>query len=194
MAIVEPGKGRAVIEHDGSELRITIPAPQQAFGILFVSLWLILWTVGEYFAAREFWTGQFFQKPEAFLPIWFAGWTLGGAFMIYTLLWQLAGKEIIEINSTSLKQTKQLLLLSRSREYAVANIANVRLAPPEPKYVRGKYYIQSQSFNAGAIAFDYGRDTCRLAQGLDEAEVEHVIGEMRKRVKSLSPERELEAS
>ncbi|WP_119270678.1 hypothetical protein [Taklimakanibacter deserti] len=186
MAIVEPGKGRAVIEHDGTGLRITIPAATQAFGVIFMGLWLTLWAVGELAAARQLWNDGLLQNPKAGLIIWFVAWTLGGGWMIYALLWQLVGKEVIELNSTSLKQVKQISLLSRSREYAVAKITNIRLAPPAPKYIRGKYVIQTQSFEAGAIAFDYGHSTCHLGQGLDEADARHVISEMRKRVTSLS--------
>jgi hypothetical protein len=189
MAIVKPGKGRAVIENDGARLRITFPAPAQDGGIILMCVWLTGWAVGEFLVARKFLSGEVFLESSRddllFLIAWFAGWTVIGAFLSYTLLWQLFGKEIIELNSTLLKQLKQLFFFSRNKEYALANITNVRLAPPEPKYIRGKYVIASQSFASGAIAFDYGRTTYRLGQGADEAEARYVIEELNKRVKSL---------
>lgn len=194
MAIVEPGKGRAVIERSGMGLRITIPAPTQAFGLVFMSLWLVAWVVGEAFAIGKVASGEFYQNPETGLIIWFVVWTLGGGWIIYTLLWQLAGKEIIELNSTTLKQIRRVLLFNRSREFAVAKMANIRLAPPAPKYSNGKYMIQNPGFGSGAIAFDYGRDTQQLGQGLEEADARHVINEMRECVKSLSPGQEPVAS
>jgi hypothetical protein len=203
MAIVEPGKGRAVIEHHGASVRITIPAATQAFGVIFLGLWLTFWAATEVAEARQLLNGQFFLDAgtgHSFSRlIWFAAWTLAGVWFIYALLWQLIGKEIIELDATSLKQIKQILLFKRSREYAIANIANVRLAPPEPKFSHGRYVIQILSFRAGAIAFDYGRSTHRLGQGLDEADARHVIDEICKHATSLSAngsdsKQELEAS
>lgn len=189
MAIVEPGKGRAVIEHGGSGLRITIPAAMQTFGVIFMLMWLSLWVVGEIAVIRHLFGGQPLRDASGnnslSLVVWFAGWTLGGAFVIYSLLWQLAGKEIIELNSTMLRQHKRIFFFSRSKDFAVAAITNMRLAPPQPKYIRGRYVISNLSFQAGAISFDYGRTTHRLGQGLDEAEAVYVIREMCKRVKSL---------
>jgi hypothetical protein len=189
MAIVELSKGRAIVERDGETLRVTFPAPAQGGGIVLMCVWLTGWAVGEFLVGRQFLSGEAFQESSGhdlkrllFLIAWFAGWTVVGAVLIYTLIWQLFGKEVIELKSTSLKHLKQVLFFSRNREYALANIANVRLAPPEPKYIRGKYVIATQSFASGAIAFDYGRTTHRLAQGLDEAEAQYVIGELRKRI------------
>jgi hypothetical protein len=189
MAIVEPGKGRAVIEESGAGLRITIPVATQAFGAAFISLWLVGWAFGENMAIRFLFADLSAQNLKAggslFLLAWLAAWTLGGGWAIYTLLWQIAGKEIIELTSISLRQRKQIPLFSRSREYAVANIENIRLAPPQPQFYRGRYVLSGLSFKDGSISFDYGRDTHQLASGLDEADAKYVIGEMCKRVKSL---------
>ncbi|WP_119270679.1 hypothetical protein [Taklimakanibacter deserti] len=189
MTVVEPGKGRAIIEQNGAGLRITIPAVTQAFGVIFISLWLIGWAFGEVMVSRQLFGSQSVQNSSQggslFMLVWLAAWTLGGGWAIYTLLWQLAGKEIIELTTTSLRQRKQIPLFSRSKEYALANIANLRVAPPRPRFYQGQYMIQGLSFKDGAISFDYGRDTHHLASGLDEADAKYVIGEMCKRVKSL---------
>ena len=186
MAIVEPGKGRAIIEQVGSGLRIIIPARMQVFAVLFLPLWLVGWAFGEVTVARQlFGSGLPANGGSLFLTVWLTGWTLGGAWALYVLLWQLAGKEIIELTSTSLRQRKQISIFSRSREYAVATIKNMRLAPPTPVFYQGQYVMQGLTFKEGTIAFDYGRDTHHLGAGLDEADADYVIGEMRKRVKSL---------
>lgn len=190
MAIVEPGKGRAILEQNGAGLLITIPAAVQAFGTIFLAIWLIGWAVGEIMVSRQLLSGELSHDPSGggalFSIVWLAGWTLGGGWALYCLLWQLAGKEIIELTSTTLRQRKQTPLFSRSREYAIANMSNLRVAPPQPQYYQGKYIISGPGFKGGAISFDYGRDTYHLASGLDEADAKYVIGEMEKRVKSLS--------
>jgi hypothetical protein len=187
MAIVEPGKGRAVIEANGAGLRITIPAKAQAFVTFFLPFWLVAWAVGEVMVSRQLLTNPNFGAGGSIFAIaWLGAWTVGGAWAAAYLLWNIAGREIIELNSMILKRRKQIPIFSRSKEYAIANIANLRLAPASPQSLW--YNQQNMSFlgfKEGTISFDYGRDTHYLASGLDEADAKYVIREMCKRVKSL---------
>lgn len=190
MVIVEPGKGRALIEPNGTGLRITIPVKAHLYATLFMAVWLVGWAVGEVMVASQLLYGVPGRDTPAagslFMIVWLAGWTLGGAWAAGTLMWNIAGKEVIELSSTTLKRRKQIPVFSRSKEYAVASIANLRLAPPLPSFLW--YQQQSMSllsFKDGTISFDYGRDTCHLGSGLEEADAKYVIGEMCKRVKSL---------
>lgn len=190
MAVVQPGKGRAVIENNGVGLRITIPAAMQLFPTAFMGFWLIGWAVGEVMVSYQLLQGRPNTDPSEagslFLIAWLGAWTLGGAWAFSMFLWNIAGKEIIELTSTTLKRRKQIPIFSRSKEYAVASITNLRSAPPPPSYW---WYNQQNlsllTFGDGTISFDYGRSTYHLASGLDEADAKHVIGEMCKRVKSL---------
>jgi len=98
----------------------------------------------------------------------------------------VSGKEIIELNARTLKRIKQIRILSRSKEYRVASIANLRLTSVIPSsWNDDNESLPSMTFSDGAISFDYGRSTCRLGSDLDEADAKYVIGEMRKRVTSL---------
>lgn len=189
MAIVEPGKGRAFIEQNGSGLRITIPAKAQLFTTLFLPFWLIGWAIGEVMVSRQLLLGQTGEGKEGalFMMAWLGAWTMGGAWAATVLLWNIAGKEIIDLSSTTLKRRKQIPIFGRSREYSVASITNLR---PTPGLSPSWYYRQNMSFlsfSDGTISFDYGRDTCQLGTGLDEADANYVIGEMCKKVKSLCP-------
>ena len=190
MTFVKPGQGRAIIEENGTGLRITIPAATQAFAAIFMAIWLMGWAWGEVTVFQ-----QLFGSPSArgssqggsaFLLVWLTLWTLGGGWAVYALVWQLTGKEIIELTSTSLRQRKQIPVFSRSREYAVANIVNLRVAPPQSSFYQGEHVISGMSFKDGSISFDYGRDTHHLASGLDEADAKYVIDTMCRRVKSLA--------
>lgn len=190
MAVIEPGKGRAIIEHDGANLRITIPAVNSLSGTAFIGLWLIGWAFGE-FAVLYF---MFIKPPEEpqpaftliFLIVWLAMWTMGGVWALITFLWAIAGKEVIELSSTTLRHRKQIPIFSRSRDYAVASIANLRLASLAPALADDQHNMGTAlNFKDGAIAFDYGRATHHLGADLDEADAKYVIGEMCKRVKSL---------
>lgn len=187
MTVVEPGKGRAIIENSGMGLRITIPAAPSFQGTTWLVLSLFAWAGGEVFVLWHL----FDESPDPhfgnfFMVIWLALWTLGGIRMIDGLLWNLAGEEVIDLSSTALKRRKRLPVFRRSREYAVANISGLRPATltdqPSPSK---RQNMSSLSFKDGTIAFDYGRDTHLLATGLDEADARYVIAEMCRRVKSL---------
>lgn len=187
MAIVEPGKGRAIIEHMGAALRITIPARTRLFTTVIAILFLPFWIFGLIAVIYKI-VSEPLSGGTAFLAFWLTGWTLGGLWSLSGLLWNLAGKEVIDLDAAILKRRKQIPFFSRSKEYAVANIAALRLAAPR---VYSYYFHQDMSFlhfdDSGTIEFDYGRDTHRLGMGLDQAEANHVIREMRKNVTSLRP-------
>ena len=124
MAIVEPGKGRAVIEQNGTGLRITIPAKPQVFVTLFLAFWLIGWAVGEVIVSYQLLS----DRPlggggSIFMMAWLGAWTVGGAWAASTFLWNIGGNEVIELNSTTLKRRKQIPVFSRSKEFAVASMA-----------------------------------------------------------------------
>jgi hypothetical protein len=195
MARVEPGTGRAYIEPDGTGLRITIPAKPQLFGTAFLGLWMIGWAFGEISVGYQLFYGSpesQFPAPGSFAMLgWLAFWTLGGGWCLATLLWNVAGKEIIELNQTTLRRIKQIPIFRRSKEYKVASIANLRLTPVIPSsWYDDRESLPSITFSDCAITFDYGRSTYRLGSDLDEADARYVIGEMRKRVKSLAATRD----
>ncbi|MFZ5673445.1 MAG: hypothetical protein ACOZAM_10835 [Pseudomonadota bacterium] len=53
MAIIEPGRGVAVIERDGSGLRISIPATIELSSVLLMAAFLTFWAAGEVAAFRH---------------------------------------------------------------------------------------------------------------------------------------------
>lgn len=189
MAIVEPGKGRAVIEQDGTGLRITIPASMHIGTTTVLTLWLIFWAAGEIVIARTLFQG-FAEGPSAaqmlFMIIWPAVWTLMGAWSAGLLLWNVIGKEITELNPTMLKHRKQISIFNRSREYNVANIVHLRptLSLPSSFWFY-RLTLALLTFKDGAISFEYGHDTRYLASGLEEADAKYVIEHMCRQVKSL---------
>jgi hypothetical protein len=135
MAIVEPSQGRAIVETYGNDLRITIPAATQPAGVAILGMWLTFWVFGGVMIAGDSLNGRS-HEGTPFTIAWFAIWTLASAWVIYVLLWQVVGKEIIELTSSSLRQRKHVAIFSRSKEYAVANVRNLRLAPRRQNSIR----------------------------------------------------------
>lgn len=188
MELIEPDLGRALVEDDGAGLRITIRPKPQLFGTAFLGLWMIGWGFGEISVGYQLFYGlpeSRFPAPASFFVLaWLALWTLGGAWCFATFLWNVAGREIIELSQTKLTRRKQTPLFRRSRQYKVASMANLRVT--SPSWNDDNESLSSMTFSDGAISFDYGRSTHRLASDLDEADAKYVIGEMCKRVKLLA--------
>jgi hypothetical protein len=199
MALVVPNKDRVTVEDCGANLRITMyvaapPVVPTTLGISLVFLLfaeisglIALWNGG----LRE---GEHFQLPwmtEAIssgadftylMLSWLAFGAAMSALLASLFMWTFAGKEIIELNSRTLKHIRKIPVFSHSREYSVANIARLRLVP-FPWNTAQKFLF----FGLGeeAIAFDYGPRIHRLGVSLDEANAHYVLQKMRERVTSL---------
>jgi hypothetical protein len=154
MATDESGRGKTTVERDGSGLRITVFAAVEMGSIVLLGVFLVFWAIGEVAAFLRLLAGD---DNMMGLLFWVAMWTVGGLVAAYVVLWQLTGKEIIELDAVRLTRRKLLLGLGPSREYKVADISDLRPAPY----------------------------TYFLGSGLDEGESRYVIEEMCRRVKSL---------
>jgi hypothetical protein len=190
MAVIEPGKGRAIIERGGAVLRITIPAELKLLRLLFVVYWLFVWVSssgvgvsGVDFGARVRLGSMGGIHPFALILI--TAWLFAVGWGLYALLWILVGKEIIELSSTTLKYRLQMAFFSYGRKYAVADVTNLRLTPLSLLDLCNPRFPSLSHWGRCAISLDCGRSTRRLSIALDEADAKYVIGEMCKQVKSL---------
>ncbi len=86
---------RSTIEPSEGGYIVRIPIRRQVFAMLFLPVWLVGWSFGEVFAARQVLGSALPLAGNAFLLVWLAGWTLGGAFAWSTFLWQVAGREAL---------------------------------------------------------------------------------------------------
>ncbi|HEX9062206.1 MAG TPA: hypothetical protein VF941_18680 [Clostridia bacterium] len=176
MSLVSPNNGRAVIDDNGFETRITIPSKKRIFIVLFMCAWLGGWFMGEssvisiLFRAK---TGG----ADAFLLFWLCGWTLGGIFVIYNILWNIAGKEIITCTPDLLKIENKVFGIGISKEYLPLEVKSFRVDIEE--CWQSTFGTRNRSrfggFRGGNIVFDYGMKTIRFARDVDEAEANHLI-------------------
>ncbi len=108
---------------------------------------------------------------------WLGGWTLGGAFAFYVLLWQLTGKEKIAVTNESISVSRAVLGFAIPKIYAADHLKDLRVAPGTP-HTYGRSWSRSTSFwgiGPGMVAFDYGSRTFHFGAGLDEAEAKEII-------------------
>ncbi len=163
--------------------QVDIPARRNWLLILFLGAWLGGWVFGEADVSKQLLNSPS-HEPMAFMAFWIVGWTIGGALAITALLWQLAGHEVIDIDSSRLKYRVQALGIGRTRSYAVADVKELRSVT----YERGPGFNQRSLIppifgsGYGPVAFDYGARTFRFGPSLDDAEAKMLVAELAPRL------------
>jgi len=180
---IKPFSARHTTDDLGDTLRINIPSQKQWFLILFMGFWLIGWAFGEVSALGMFFGGQGFGGPGLFMIAWLGGWTIGGAWAIYILAWQLFGKEVIEITNQAIITKRVVFGLGFPNEYSFEYIkvlrvsVNVNTNDMFGWSRAGRLY----GLSGGLIAFDYGSKTINFGSGIDEAEAKQILTEITQR-------------
>lgn len=193
MAYEKPGNPRYSVERTPTGMIFSIPAKKNWFIILFLGFWLMGWAMGEITVLGilgagifEFMQGGMDDIVEkgagafggAFLIVWLAGWTVGGAFAIYTWLWQVSGVEQIIISGDSLKIEKKIPVWTRGKNYLIYNISSLRIASSSASMLRKPSGMEFRGISGGLLAFDYGAKTVNFGMGIDEAEAKMILREM----------------
>lgn len=203
MPVVYPNYDRAIIEEDGDSLRITIPVAKLLFATVFLVTWLIAWAAIVAFGIRALFRGkpiegEHFGLPWAteetttdftfFMLQWNGIMAIVYICFILGALWYFAGKEIIEIDSRTLRRIRQIPLFRHTEQYSMADVANLRLSSDIwlPSWLPAQR-VPFMTFRGGRIAFDCGGSTHRLGLELSDADTERVIDAMRRHTKSHGP-------
>ncbi|MFP8779426.1 hypothetical protein [Hydrogenophaga sp. RWCD_12] len=153
--------------------------------LLFYMAWSVGWALGEAAAIR-----MLSGSPggvQLFIVAWLIGWTLGGLSVASTILWQLAGKEIVDIGPTSLVYRIEAAGMGWTRSYRLADVRDLRVVPRQgsafsnpPAWTTPLFPLFSSK--DGWLAFDYGARTIRLGTGLDEAEAKSLAAQLKEKL------------
>lgn len=180
--VVEPSLPRFELEPTPAGLRIAIPARRNVFVMLFFCVWLCFW----WFAERQVLAqlkDPAHHSPNLFLVVWLAGWTAGGVWVAVSLLWQIAGREIITLESGLLTQRVEVFGIGRNRTYDASRISRLRAVDSTLESVAQpqRWTPPLWTNSIGPIAFDYGASTVRMGRALSAAEAQQVIGKLNER-------------
>jgi hypothetical protein len=169
------GKERFVIDRSGPVETIRIKARRQVFVLLFLPVWLTLWTVGGLTAMS-----QLAHEFSLFLCLWLCGWALGWVFAASTLAWMLTGAETVRVVGGDLELGFQIGPWARRKLYQGAQIKDLKASPANPmsNFQLSGPFARHMQF--GAVQFNYGARTIRMAAGLDEAEGKLIVERLRK--------------
>ena len=103
-------------------------------------------------------------------------WLLLGYIGIRNVLWQLTGKEFIEVNQKTMVVTRQLLRWQSRRQYQVKDISDLRSNFPKHFSVGWfRSFYSKLRGNYGKIAFEYQEKTYRIGQYIKRRDVEKVL-------------------
>lgn len=175
----EPVPGmRSTIEPSEGGWLVQIPVRRAIFQMLFLPVWLAGWCFGEVFAVRQVFASSLPIAANGFLLVWLVGWTIGGAVAWTTFLWQLAGREELRFGQGRLTIAWTIFGLGRTRSFDLAATGNWRAVDP-PGLARNTTRGVLGFGAAGTLAFDYGSETVRCGQGIDEAESAMLIDRLR---------------
>jgi len=181
---LDPALPRFQIEQTINGTQITIAAQRNLLVLAFLSVWLCGWLFGEITVASQLINADSATGPDLFNLIWLIGWTLGGAFALTTVLWQLCGKESVTISSDALLYRVHLLGIGRNRSYAMNHINGLRAVAYETSIFSNQAAMKPPFIGAttGPIAFDYGAQTMRILPSMNEGEARILIGKLKERI------------
>ena len=178
--IEKPSAGRAKIQNNFNGLQIEIPVKKNWFVIIFATVWMGGWVMGEVFALSTLLSSDSPTGVDLFLLVWVTGWTIGGAFVLYMIAWILMGKEKIELHNGILSLERSVHGIGRKKKYDIQSIKSLALNPqPEYSGWGGRRNRNTFGLTGGTLKFDYGMKTVKFAGNIDEAEAKVLLEKLK---------------
>lgn len=169
---------RFEVEQTAGGERIRVRIRRNVFALLFLPVWLVLWTIGGIAAMTELARGG-----EPFLAVWLCFWAVAELAVILSLAWLIWGAELIGVIGGDLEIGQRLFGLTRSRLYRGRDVRDLAAAEAPPFYAQTQFAIPfMMKPRWGAVKFNYGGRTIFIAQGLDEAEGRMIVERLRRRL------------
>jgi hypothetical protein len=190
MKAMQQPSARYRMEDRFPSLHFVIRSRRNWIVVALLAIWLGLWTVGEVFVGRAIirTVGSALSAGAApdlaggtlFVLIWFTLWTLGGVLALSSLLWQVAGREIVDIEGEMLSIRRAIFGAGRPQEYTAAYVDNLRVVP------HGQAPYRRSGFSAGRLAFDYQHKTVYFGEGLDGPSARQMVNTIAERFPDLA--------
>ncbi len=187
---VLPFAPRHVTTDLGDSLRIVLPSRRRWLTIIPLVFVLLVWTgvILPIISVGSAVLSAVLEDPRAlagaaffiiFGLVWISIWVFAGLFAFYTLLWNLAGREIIEVNPLAIRLARRVPGWGRAREYLAEHVRDLRVSPQ----ALPDWWMRRSAWpgaTLGQLAFDYGARTIRFGD-CDEAEARMILAEIRQR-------------
>lgn len=181
MPVVAPARPKASLQETSRGLELRIPARRNGVMLAFLALWLCGWAAGEIMVPTTFLRNEVEPGARGFTAAWLVMWTIGGGFALYAFFWSLLGCERVVLTPSSLAIKRELLGFGRVREYELAHIRDLRVAPAPYNPYDFRSGFQFWGLGGGVIAFDHGAATVRFGAALEEGEARSIVARLRER-------------
>ncbi len=184
--MIEPTLSRTTICEDGDALKITIPSGRQWFATYFSSFGFLIMSVMSF--------GELFEiilhenTTETWINILFLIISSVGTVVLgYTLIWRLAGREILTVGPDLMALRRYPTLFWRTKVFRADKVRGLRatfffLVFSPWQEIK---FSDLWGINIGPIAFDYGAKTYRFGAGIDEAEAKQIVSLIKSRFPAL---------
>lgn len=179
---------RATTQDGPDGYEVVVPAPRSVIVIAFLCVWLAGWTAGELFAIQALTGDRVDTAAQVFLLAWLTFWTLGGLAAVWTVLYQLVGRERLVAASDALRVRNEVFGLGRWRRYRYEDIRELRaMAPaipagqPIPPMVRGA--LRMTGLTGGGLLIRVGENGAPIRFGpvMSPAESQQIAATLRSR-------------
>ena len=145
-----------------------------------MTFWLGGWVMGETFAIGAIFRSDKPVFANAFLLFWLLGWTVGALYVIYTILWQLIGRELIIVEKGLMTIGKSVKGIGRKKSYEIKSIKKLDVNPIQGVGIWHANYNRNMfGMRNGKIKFDYGMKTIKFANDVDEAEARMIFEKLK---------------
>jgi hypothetical protein len=192
MPVVTPPKPRHKLQELDDKLIFTIRNPRHPSTVFMPLIWALIFTclLGALIVSR-IWPGSVnfeatgISDPvvELLCLIPYFGFWLGLPW--FAFLWQLTGKETIEVDATSIKLRKSIVGVGKTREYFVNDVHDFQVMLCRPDKLPFRWFSRDilnlfYSFT-GKATFNYQGREIRFAGFVDWAEATQIIEIFQKR-------------
>jgi hypothetical protein len=166
---------RATIAELPDGVRIEVPARRDPYLVLYGAFVLGMWALGEGAILHTLLAEPASRGERLAAAFCLVPWTAVGLVAIAACLWLAVGRAVVTATERALTIRCAALGLGTTREYDMAHVHALRLAPawvfrPASALERTIWLVPG----AGAIAMDYGARTVRFGNGLDEGEARRI--------------------
>lgn len=111
-----------------------------------------------------------------------AGWTLVLLLGLYAAAWNVVGKEVIQVDATSLTVRRCLAGWCRARSYALTELSNLRVESEEGGWFGPAWWMFG--IKANMLAVDAAGSTVRFGDRLEAHRARELLDELQARIPS----------
>jgi len=206
MKIITPPKPRHTFEVNNEEIAITIPVKKRWFEIVLFLWFLVIVSSPLYWLGRAvilyllYSAGFYGDVPPNTDSTVNVPLAIGALIMIvlvfllielwiiYSLIWRFAGKEIVTANKDTFVVTRKLFSWHPYNAYKTSEISALRIYRPIYRHAELFSDLKSLFGRGGTIAFDYGAKSFQFGVGLDEAEGRQIIKKIASHLSNFLPQ------